>query len=156
MGRIMVNATMGENAEEVAKAQKMLKEAQAAMNVAAEAAKAATAAAEEVRKEQKIYDDKTQSLTAKTTQGGVVSMNRAKAELAQHLAEDPLPLRRAKITAESAEKRAEKTLKQAQDRVSELEAYLKELQKNCGSAGGSLWWIDRELHEARKYMPKAR
>ena len=65
-------------------------------------------------------------------------------------------MRRAKITAESAEKRAEKTLKAAEDRVAELEAYLKELQSQCGSAGGSLWWIDRELHEARKYMPKAR
>jgi len=154
--RVMVNATMGENAEEVAKAQKMLKEAQAAMKLAQQAADEAKAAAEEVRKEQKIYDDKTSSLQAKTTQGGVVSMNRAKAELAQHLAEDPLPLRRAKITAESAEKRAEKTLKAAEDRVAELEAYLKELQSQCGSAGGSLWWIDRELHEARKYMPKAR
>mmetsp|Transcript_25789 Transcript_25789/g.32909 ORF Transcript_25789/g.32909 Transcript_25789/m.32909 type:complete len:280 (-) Transcript_25789:45-884(-) len=154
--RVMVNATMGENAEEVAKAQKMLKEAQESMKVAQDAANEAKAAAEEVRKEQKKYDDKTTSLTEKTTQGGVVSKNRAKAELAQHLAEDPLPLRRAKITAESAEKRAEKTLKQAMDRVTELEAYLKELQNNCGSAGGSLWWIDRELHEARKFMPKAR
>ena len=33
---------------------------------------------------------------------------RAKAELAQHLAEDPLPLRRAKLTTQSATKKAEK------------------------------------------------
>merc|ERR1711976_202111 len=147
--RILVNTTMGDNAEEIAKAQKMLKEAQEAMKVAQKAA-------EDVRKEQKIYDDKTAELTAKSTQGGVVSQNRAKAELAQHLAADPLPLSRAKVTAEAAEKRAEKTLAQAQARVAELEAYLKELQQSCGSAAGSLWWIDRELHEARKYMPKAR
>lgn len=72
--RVMVNATMGENAEEVAKAQKMLKEAQEAMKVAKQAADEAKAAAEEVRKEQKKYDDKTSELTAKTTTGGVVSM----------------------------------------------------------------------------------
>ena len=77
-------------------------------------------------------------------------------ELAQHLAEDPLPLSRAKITAEAAEKRAERTLAAAEARVAELEAYLKELQQRCGSSAGSLWWIDRELHETRKYMPKAR
>merc|ERR1712137_1041152 len=84
--RIMVNATMGENAEEVAKAQKMLNEAQAAMKLAQQAADEARAAAEEVRKEQKIYDDKTTNLTEKSTKGGVVSQNRAKAELAAHLA----------------------------------------------------------------------
>jgi len=154
--RVMVNTKMGENAEEVAKAQKMLKEAQEAMKVAQAAAKEANAAAEEVRLQQKIYDDRTSELEKKSTQGGVVAMNRAKAELSQHLAEDPLPLRRAKITAESAEKRAQKTLDQAEARVAELEAYLKELQQNCGSAAGSLWWIDRELHEARKYMPTSR
>lgn len=71
--RLMVNATMGENAEEVARAQKMLKEAREAMDEASKAAAEATAAAEEVRKEQKIYDDKTSSLQAKTETGGVVA-----------------------------------------------------------------------------------
>jgi len=154
--RILVNTTMGDNAEEIAKAQKMLKEAQEAMKAAQVAANEATAAAEEVRKEQKLYDDKTKLLQEKTTQGGVVAQNRAKAELAQHLAEDPLPLRRAKITAESAEKKAAKALAAAEARVAELEQYLRELQQSCGSAAGSLWWIDRELHESKKYLPKAR
>ena len=72
--RVMVNATMGENAEEVARAQKMLKEAQEAMEAARVAANEANIAAEEVRKQQKIYDDKTADLQGKTTQGGVVSM----------------------------------------------------------------------------------
>jgi len=70
------------------------------------------------------------------------------------LAEDPLPLRRAKITAEAAAKKAEKALKAAQDRVEELENYLKELQKKSGSAKGGLWWINRELHDAKAYMPQ--
>merc|ERR1712054_83569 len=74
--RVMVNATMGENAEEVAKAQKMLKEAQEAMKVAKQAADEAKAAADEVRKEQKKYDDKTATLESQTAQGGVVAKNR--------------------------------------------------------------------------------
>ena len=41
--------------------------------------------------------------------GGVVSRNKAKNELAQLKAEDPLPLRKARITLEAALKRAEKT-----------------------------------------------
>ncbi len=39
-----------------------------------------------------------------------MSRNKAKAELAQHLAEDPLPLRRAKITTEAAHKKADKVI----------------------------------------------
>lgn len=77
--RVLVNTTAGENAEEIAKAQKMLKEAQEAMKVAQTAANEAKAAAEVVRREQQLYDDKTQSLTLKTTQGGIVAQNRAKA-----------------------------------------------------------------------------
>jgi len=154
--RILVNATMGDNAEEIARAQVMLVEATAAMHDAQKAADESARAANEVRKEQAIYDNRTAELTAKTQSGGVVSQNKAKAELAQHLAADPLPLTRAKITAEAAEKRAAKALALAQQRVAELEAYLAELSAKSGSAAGSLWWIDRELHEARKYMPKAK
>ena len=45
----------------------------------------------------------------------MVSRNKAKNELAQHLGEDPLPLRKAKITAEAAVKRAERAKKAAED-----------------------------------------
>ena len=154
--RILVNASQGDNAEEIARAQAMLNEATAAMRNAQKAADESTAAANEVRREQEIYDNRTNELTLKSQSGGVVSQNKAKAELAQHLAADPLPLSRAKITAEAAEKRAAKALALAQQRVAELEAYLAELSAKSGSSAGSLWWIERELLEARKYMPKAR
>ena len=39
----------------------------------------------------------------------------AKNELAQHLGEDPLPLRRAKITTEAATKKAERATKAAEE-----------------------------------------
>ena len=37
--------------------------------------------------------------------------------------------------------------------VAEAEAYLAEQKAKPGSAQGSLWWIDRELHEKKKFMP---
>merc|ERR1712137_390294 len=72
--------------------------------------------------EEKAYNDKKEELERKSTEGGVVSMNKAKNELAQHLAEDPLPLRRAKITAEAAVKRAEKASKISADARASAEA----------------------------------
>lgn len=62
----------------------------------------------EVKSQETARDNKTAELQRKSTEGGVVQQNKAKAELAQHLAEDPLPLRKAKITLEAALKRAEK------------------------------------------------
>jgi len=153
---ILVNATQGDNAEEIAKAQKLLSEALSAIPEAQKRDAEAKAAAAEMKKQQNLYDSKTSELQQKTTQGSVVQQNKAKAELAQHLAADPLPLSRAKITAEAAAKKAEKALQLAQARVAELEAYLADLQKKSGSAQGTIWWIDRELHEAKAYLPTSK
>jgi len=108
---------------------------------------------------------------------------KAKNELAQHLGEDPLPLRKAKITAEAAAKKLDKANKTAQeaksaaeaaaataekDRVSAEEAvqegqrqveaaekFLEEQKaKGTGKTEGTFWWLDRELAERKKYMPK--
>ena len=42
---------------------------------------------------------------------------------------------------------------EAHQAVAEAEALLAELMKNPGSGHGALWWIERELHEKKKYMP---
>jgi DNA repair exonuclease SbcCD ATPase subunit len=81
------------------------------------AATAAAAKAElevalaELKAQEDAYNNKTQDLTRKGNDEsiGIVTRNKAKAELAQHLAEDPLPLRKAKITQEAAVKKAERT-----------------------------------------------
>lgn len=137
-----------------------------------------------VQREEDAYNAKTRDLEAKSQTGGVVSMNRAKNELAQHLAEDPLPLRKAKITAEAATKRNERAIvaaaqakeaaiaaaaaaaeaKEAADRavdaalaaLNEAEAFLRQVQATAGGGRGALWWIERELHEQRKYLPTSR
>ena len=174
------------------------------------------AALAEVKKQEDAYNTKTETLKKKSEEGGVVSRNKAKNELAQHLAEDPLPLRTAKITAEAALRKAEKATNEAatararaeadakqasearaqadadaaaasaarveaeksraqaeaaraeaekdkaaaddavdaaQAAVAEAEAFLEEMKAQPGSSQGALWWMDRELHEKKKYMP---
>jgi len=83
------------------------------------------------------------------------------------LKEDPLPLRKAKITTEAAERKADKVRApfraareaaeaaedEARRRLDEAEAFLNEIKKKPGQAYGALWWIDRELQEQRKYLP---
>jgi hypothetical protein len=50
------------------------------------------------------------------------------------LNEDPLALNKAVVTAEAAVRKAKKM--------------------EGGAAQGQLWWIERELEEAKKYKPK--
>ena len=54
------------------------------------------------------YNQRTEQLKKESEEGGVVARNRAKVQLDAHLAEDPLPLRKAKITLEAANKKAER------------------------------------------------
>jgi len=167
---ILVNATQGDNQEELQKAQKMLDEVNKALKNAEEAAKNARIAENELQaalkalhKEEEEYNGKIADAQKRSESGGVVSRNKAKAELAQLQAEDPLPLRRAKITTEAAVKKAEKTkiaaeqtLTVVKEKVKEAEDYLQQVKSQCGSAAGGIWWIERELHEAKKYMPTAK
>jgi len=166
----LANASQGDNEEEVRRAQQMLEQVQVALaeaqKTAAEARKAEAeleAALAELKAQEDAFNAKTQDLQRKSEQGSVVQMNKAKNELAQHLASDPLPLRRAKITTEAAVKKAEKAraaaeraLATAEQKVAEAEAYLEEVKSKPGSAKGALWWIERELHEAKAYLPSSK
>jgi len=180
----LVNAPQGDNQEEVRKAQTMLETVQKAfiqvqktaeeapirLRESKEAQVELAKASAELKQQQDAYDNRAQELKRKTEEGGVVAQNKAKAELSQHLAQDSLPLSRARITNEAAVKKAEKTAAAAEaakiaaeaavedtkKKLAEAEAYLKEVMSKPGSAGGSLWWIDRELHEAKAYLPTAK
>jgi len=130
-----------------------------------------------VQSQEKAYNSKTEDLKKKSEEGTGVQQNKAKAELSQHLAGDPLPLRKAKITNEAAVKKAEKATKAAEaaaaaatqakeaaeqaveaakGKVAEAEAYLEEVKNKPGSAQGAIWWMERELHETRAYLPTAK
>jgi len=164
------NSIMGDNQAELAKAQEMLAEVQSLYKEAAareqDAKKAAAelkAALDDLHAQEAAYNNKTEELKKKSEQGGIVSRNKAKAELEIHLSEDPLPLRRAKLTTEAAKKKADKAAdaataarEAAEAKVAEAEAYLEEIRNQSGSAQGSIWWIERELHEAKKYLPESK
>jgi len=170
------------------------------------------AALADLKAQEDARTKKTQDLTRGSEDEtlGVVTRNKLKAELAQHLAEDPLPLRKAKITQEAAVKKADKAaaaataaradaeaankaaqaaakeataaraaaeqsareaekakadaaeakeaadaaVDDAQKKVQSAEEYLNEVKSRPGSAHGAIWWLERELHEQKKYMPE--
>lgn len=121
----------------------------------------------DVKSQEEARDARTAELTRKSQEGGVVQQNKAKNELAQHLAEDPLPLRRAKITLEAALKKAEKArapfeaatkraeeerrraeearaaaeaaLEEARQRVQEAEEYMEEVKRKPGTPHGNVF-----------------
>jgi len=185
------------------------REAEAPFKAAQEEVASALA---EVHKQESEYHGKIADCERRSSEGGVVQQNKAKAELAQLRAEDPLPLRKAKITLEAAEKRATKArapfeaatkiatdarhvasqareaaekdaqaaskarqaatnaaqasarakdaaeaaLNAAADRLQEAEDYLRVVKSKPGVSYGSIWWIDRELFEQRKYLPTSK
>jgi len=164
-------------------------EATKTAHAAAAAAAEQQAAVDALKAQEDAYKAKTADLTAKAEAGGVSGM-RAKNELAQHLGEDPLPLRKAKLTAEAAAKKtdkanavaqatreaaerdkksaevaadaaerdrlaAEESVKEAEHALAAAEAYLEEQKaKGTGETHGTFWWMDRELAERKKFMPK--
>jgi len=179
-----IKRPQGGNSDEIHKAQKNLEEAQESLEVARVAQEQAAKEAEllakaeaelkaalgELHAQEDAYNSKKRDLEKKSedTNLGVVQRNKAKNELAQHLAEDPLPLRRAKLTTEAATKKAEKArivadaasalaeskLRDCEKKFDEAQQYLEEIRSRTGGGEGALWWIDRELKEARKFMPK--
>lgn len=179
----LVNRSIANQAE-LAKAQKLLAEVTESFKQAESKAQEARkleapfkAAQEEVEsaladvhKEESEYNGKIADCEKRSESGGVVQRNKAKAELSQLLAEDPLPLRKAKITLEAAQKRAEKArapfaaaravaeeaMEAARAKVQEAEDYLNEIKNQPGQPYGSIWWVDRELHEQKKYLPEAK
>ncbi|KAL6063227.1 TolA protein [Balamuthia mandrillaris] len=202
----LVNAPQGSK-EEIEKAQRMFdqvqaafREAEARADEAAAALKEAKAreadakareeelrvakaeleaALKELQAQEEAYNNKTAELKRASEEGGLVSRNKAKNELAQHLGEDPLPLRRAKITQEAAVKKAdraaqvaaearaqaeeatrqsekakaaaEEAVEEARRKLEEAEAYLEKAKNSLPK--GAVWWLERELHEARAYLP---
>merc|ERR1712063_88876 len=104
------------------------KDAEAAKEREAEARAAQQeleAALKELEAQEKAFNDKKEDLKRKSEEGGVVSRNKAANELAQLLSEDPLPLRRAKITQEAAVKKAERAAKASADATQAAEASAK-------------------------------
>jgi len=188
----------GVDPEELAQAQKLMDEVRSTLAESQKSAEIATQrerealdaeapykkaqeelnqAIEEVRRQEEDYKRKTDTLRSKSedTSLGVVQRNKASNELSQLLAQDPLPLSKAKLTLEAAERKAEKArkpFKEAREaaeaareradkavddcnsKYEEAERYLKQVMSKPSSPHGQIWWFERELEEAKKFMPK--
>jgi len=180
----VVNAPQSDNKEELEAASRKVEAAQNALvemqarlseqKIALEAQKKAEeenkAALAELHKQEEDYKNRIAALEKATQEGTVVQKNKAANELAQLKGEDPLPLRKAKITQESAVRKAEKARKETEEKTREVEAatreaekkfeeaqnYLEEVKAKGGSSAGDIWWMTRELTEAKKYLPKSK
>jgi len=171
-------AALGQAVAREEASQKAAKDAEKAL-WASEAAKEELAAAvAELESQEKALADKKAGYQSKIDDPNLSAMKKgtAKNELAQLESEDPLPLRKAKITQGAALKKAERAAKVAAedkelaDKASvaaseakavaeaafaEAEKQLETLKrKGDGIAQGAVWWMERELTERRKYMPK--
>lgn len=93
----------------------------------------AQAALEKVQQEIDELERKKADLEEKSRGTGVKS-NAAKQQLFELLNNDPLELNKAVVTAEAAVRRAKKL--------------------DSAVAQGVVWWMERELEEAKKYKPK--
>ena len=163
---LLVNSSQGDQSK-IQEARRMLEEVQKALDAALEAEAPFKAAQEEVeaalaevKAQEDEYHGKIADAEKRSKEGGAVTRGRAANELAQLKAEDPLPLRKAKITLEAAQKRAEKARapllaarEEVEKRFAEAEAYLKEVSAGGGESSGQVWWLERTLLEKRKFMP---
>jgi len=48
----------------------------------------------------------------------------------------------------------EEAAREVEERVKEAMDYLEVVKKRGKVAHGAIWWMERELKEAQKYMPK--
>jgi DNA repair exonuclease SbcCD ATPase subunit len=181
----LVNSAQGDvDPDELAAAEKFLAEAGAALDQAAEdAEKAAEAlkkcqeaeeelkqAVAELEKQEEEYNGKIKKFEDMIADDSLSAMKKARAnnELAQLKAEDPLPLRKAKITQKAALRRVEKERKKsalakeaadatkaaAEEKVKAAEQALADLKSKGGSGTpqGVIYWMEKTLAEKQKFL----
>lgn len=180
----VVEAPQGQNAAQIKQAgekletvQNSLVEVQKAIETqktAEDAFKKAEAelqvAVADLQSQESAFNKQVGDLQAKVDSPDVPTFqkNKAAAELAQLKSENPLPLRKAKIGQEAALRKVERGAKAAETArvtlekkaaetekvVAETEALLDELKNQPANPYGAIWWMERELAEAQKYLPK--
>ena len=166
--KVAVNAAKVSCDAAIASEQESQKAAKAA-HAAEEAAKAALA---DLEAQQKALDDAKSALRTKIDDASLSNTKKSKAmiQLKGLESKDPLPLDRAKITQGAAVRKlakakkkavkaaalATEALNKAQEDMATAEQMLNaEVKKSTGGGQGELWWMQRELAEAKKFMSPA-
>jgi len=94
---------------------------------------------------------------AKAAAAEAESRRHAAEEAAAEAEADRRASEEAAADAEAARQAAEDAVEEAKRQVQEAEDYLEEQKKAGASSGqGTLWWLDRELQEQKKYMPQSK
>jgi len=180
----VVEAPQGQNAAQIREASDKLEAVQSALveqqtalektKVAEETVKKAEGelkvAVEDLRQQEETFRVQLEKLETKANDesASTVARNKAAAELSQLKNENPLPLRKAKITQDAALRRVERDSKAAETArlnlekkiietektATEAEAFLDQLKRQPANPFGSIWWLERELTEAQKFLPK--
>jgi DNA repair exonuclease SbcCD ATPase subunit len=179
-----VDAPQGDNTEAIKKAQQKLdavisqlaeceKKLQAQKTANAELHKLESelnAAIAELKKQEDDYQNTLKTLEKKSNEGSQVQRSKAANELAQLKEQDPLPLRKAKLTQEAALRKVTKQKQVVENAIAELEAAyvslegkmaeaqaeLEKIKSKPGGGKGAIWWIQRELFEADSRLPRAK
>ena len=153
-------------------AMKAEQESQKAADKAHKAELEAKKALEELEAQQKALDDAKAKLQVTIDDESISNTKKMKAkiQLAGLESKDPLPLDRAKITQAAAVRKLNKAKKKAvkaaeaatesrnlaEADMKKAEALLNaEMKKASGGGQGELWWMKRELDEAKKFMSPA-
>jgi len=144
---------------EIDEAQRLVDQAKAAAEEAVELERPFRIAQEELNqalaelhRQEEEYAQRCSELEQRSTDQnlGVVQRNKAANELSQLKAQDPLPLRQAKITTEAAERKSDKArapFKEARERAErdfeEAERYMQEIMARGTVAHGQIWWLNK-------------
>jgi len=140
----------------------------------------------DLKKQEQDFKDRCGSLEAKSKDQSstIVQKNKAANELAQLKEENPLPLRKAKITQEAALRKVQKQKKETEDarhlqeakgkelekaireleqayavleqKMAEAQEELEKIKSKPGGGKGAIWWLQRELFELDKRLPRAK
>jgi len=133
-------------------------------------------AVDDLAKQENDYKTAVETLERKAhdMSTGVVARNKAGNELAQLKEKDPLPLRKAKLTQEAAlravqvqrkaseeatvqceneKKKVEQAVEDTNQKLVKAQDQLDEVSRKGGGGQGSLWWIQREIDEAKSFLP---
>jgi len=160
---------------ELKKAERELKQAESELD----------AAVGDLIKQEEDFKNKCESLESKIKNSTTtVQKNKAVNELAQLKEENPLPLRRAKITQEAALRKVQKQKKATEEakliqeakgkdlerairdleqsyvvleqKMAEAQEELEKIKSKPGGGKGAIWWLQRELFEVDKRLPNSK
>jgi hypothetical protein len=153
----VVDAPQG-SSPELEEAQRALRKVQLAIDDAKRLELELRAAGEDLRKQEEAYANRIKLLEEKIANPASTTVQKSKAsnELAQLKAEDPLPLRKAKLTQEAALRKVQKQQEKLMQELSLAQTAVDKAKATAKGGYGMLWWLQRELFEGDKYLPTAK